>query len=102
MQEGRVASVVKSWRHKLAKYGKVKARRRLKRQAELDDEVSPEYVEKFLAGDTDIYDDIAEHWQECYMEELIETLADEREGEREFFQKQRNYDQRVHQKQLQS
>lgn len=76
---------MKSWRHKLAKYGKVKARKRMKRQAERESELLPGYKDKYLSGEADVYDDIAEYWHECYMEELIETPADERQGEVEFF-----------------
>ena len=76
---------MKSWRHKLATKGRVKDRKGIKRQAERESELSPGYVDKFLAGEVDIYDNVAEYWHECYIEELIETPEDESIGEKEFF-----------------
>lgn len=85
----------KSWRNKLARDGLVKVRRGLKRlsaeeyraarEAERQTDCSSEYKDRYLAGATDVYDEIAEGWHECYMEELIATPAEEREGEHEFF-----------------
>jgi len=85
----------KNWRHKLARDGLVKVRRGLKRlsaekyraarEAERQMDCSPEYKDRYLAGATDVWDEIEEYWYECYMEDLIDCPYEEREGEEEFF-----------------
>lgn len=77
---------MKSWRRKLLTSGRRKDRVQAERARliDLSNNCSPE---QWLSGEhpgVNVEDD----WAEFYMEELIPTLEEEREGESSFFQNQ--------------
>jgi hypothetical protein len=78
---------MKSWRHKLLTKGRRKDRIQAERVRlrELNYNCTPE---QWLSGEYPGNDD-EETFEEFRREELIETLAEEREGERLFFAQER-------------